>query len=55
MFVKRIKDAIIMLGAESVKLNLSACLRGTAQIWYTEGLSDLKKEALKFLNERTDR
>ena len=49
LFVERIKDAVNMYTADKVRSNLSSCLRGTAQIWYTEGLSDLEKEALRSL------
>ena len=54
LFVERIKDAVTTYGAETVRANLSTCLRGTAQIWYTEGLSDLEKQALRSLGEGAD-
>jgi hypothetical protein len=32
LFVERVKNAVIMSGAEAVRTNLSACLRGSAQV-----------------------
>ena len=54
MFVERIKDAMTTYEAETIRTNLSTCLRETAQIWYTEGLSDLEKQALRSLGEGAD-
>jgi hypothetical protein len=43
-----------MSDVEAVQTNLSTCLKGSAQIWYTEGLSDLKKKALRTLEDGAD-
>ena len=43
MFVKKIKNAMITYEIETIKTNLSTCLRDTVQIWYIENFSDLKK------------
>jgi methionine synthase I (cobalamin-dependent) len=43
-----------MSEAEIVRTNLSTCLRESAQIWYTEDLSDLKKKALRILKEEAN-
>jgi hypothetical protein len=40
-----------MSEAEIVRTNLSTCLRESAQIWYTEDLSDLEKKALRTLKK----
>jgi hypothetical protein len=53
-FVKRVKNVMIMSDAEVVRINLSICLRETTQVWYTEDLSHLKKEALRTLDEDAD-
>ena len=50
LFVERIKNAVNMYTAEKVRSSLSSCLKKTVQIWYTEGLSDLKKKILRSLN-----
>ncbi len=49
LFVKRIKNVVIMSETNAVRINLSACLRDSTQVWYTEDLSDLKKKALRTL------
>jgi L-cysteine desulfidase len=54
LFVERVKDAVIMFEAEVVRTNLSACLRGSVQVWYIEGLSDLEKKALRTLEDDVD-
>ncbi len=53
-FVERIKNAVIMSGAETVRTNLSTCLRGSTQVWYIEGLSDLEKKTLRTFEEEID-
>jgi hypothetical protein len=54
LFVERIKNAVIMFEAKIVRTNLFACLRESAQMWYTEELSDLKKKTLRTLDEETN-
>ena len=54
MFVKRIKNAMITYETETIRTNLSTCLRETTQIWYIENLSDLKKQTLRSLDEEAD-
>ena len=39
---------------ETIKINLSICLRNTVQIWYIENFSDLKKQTFRFFDEKTD-
>ena len=46
-FIDRIKDLAATKGHASVKANLSTALRGTALLWYTTELSDLKKIGLR--------
>jgi hypothetical protein len=54
LFVKRIKNVVIMSETDAVRTNLSTCLRDSTQVWYIEDLSDLKKEALRTLDEDVD-
>jgi hypothetical protein len=54
LFVKRMKDAMIMSDAKIVRINLSACLRETTQVWYIEDLSDLEKKALRTFEDDAD-
>jgi hypothetical protein len=54
LFVERVKDAIMMFDVEVVRTNLSTCLKESTQVWYTEELNDLKKKALRTLNESAD-
>jgi hypothetical protein len=54
LFVKRVKDVVIMSEAKIVRTNLFACLRESAQIWYIEELSDLEKKTLRTLDEETN-
>ena len=54
IFVKKIKNAVITYEIETIKINLSTCLRDTVQIWYIEDFSDLKKQTLRFFDEKTD-
>jgi hypothetical protein len=49
-----VKDAMTMSDAEAVRINLSACLRETTQVWYIEDLSDLEKKALRTLEDDAD-
>ena len=55
LFVKRIRDIVIIMKGEKIKINLFNCLRGVVQIWYTKNLSNLKKNALRFLNEGAEK
>ena len=55
LFVKRIKNAVTLHETEIVRVNIFSCLRGIAQIWYTEGFNDLKKKALRSLKNGADR
>ncbi len=54
LFVKWIKNAIIMFKVKIVKMNLSACLRKSTQIWYIEELNDLEKKTLRTLNDEAN-
>jgi hypothetical protein len=54
LFVKRVKDVVIMFDVEVVRINLLTCLRDSTQMWYIESLSDLKKKILRTLNEEID-
>jgi hypothetical protein len=54
LFVKRIKNVVIMSETDAVRINLSTCLRDSTQVWYIENLSDLKKKTLCTLDEDAD-
>ena len=54
IFVKKIKNAIITYEIETIRTNLSTCLRDTVQIWYIESFSDLKKQTFRSFDEKTD-
>ncbi len=54
LFVKRVKNAVIMSEAKTIRTNLSICLRESIQIWYIEKLSDLKKKVLRILEDDVD-
>ena len=54
LFVKRVKDIVSIHEDEKMKTNLFSCLKGNAQIWYTENLNDFEKKALRSL-KKTDR
>jgi hypothetical protein len=54
LFVEKVKDAVIMSGADAVRAGLFACPRGSAQVWYPESLIDLEKEALRTIDDETD-
>jgi hypothetical protein len=54
LFVKRVKNAMIMFDVDIVRINLSACLRETTQVWYIENSSDLKEEALRTFENDVD-
>ena len=54
LFVKKIKNAVITYETKTIRVNFSICLRDTIQIWYTENFNDLKKQALRFFDEKID-
>jgi hypothetical protein len=49
IFVNRIRDAAAIHSEETIRINLSGCLRGSALSWYTGELNDLTREALRTL------
>ncbi len=54
LFVKRVKNVVIMSDVDAVRTNLSTCLKESTQVWYTEELSDLEKKTLRILEEEVD-
>jgi hypothetical protein len=55
LFIKRIKNAIVMIESNAIKMDIFNCLKSLAQIWYIENLNDLEKEVFKTLNNDVDR
>ncbi len=47
LFVERVKDLAAIKGPAIVRTNLNTCLRGDAQTWYIETLSNLERIGLR--------
>jgi hypothetical protein len=47
VFLDRLDDIVRLKGGDSVRNNLSTCLRGAALQWYTTELSDIEKASLR--------
>ncbi len=54
LFIDRIRDAASVRGGDVVRANLSTCLRGSAQEWYSFELTQLERDALRGLGEGVD-
>ena len=51
IFVKRVKKMTMILKTNTVRNNLSTCLRETALIWHTAELTNISRRILKYENE----
>jgi hypothetical protein len=55
VFTDKIRDAAAQFGEEIVRTNLSSCLRGYAQQWYSGEIDEFKRAGLRTMPDGLDR